>query len=37
MEVIIQATLSSRGGSAETFWTTVKNKIEERKTEMELE
>jgi hypothetical protein len=37
MEVIIQATLSNRGGSGETFWTTVKNKIEERKKEMELE
>lgn len=37
MEIIIQGTLSNRGGSSDTFWTTVKNKIEERKKEMELE
>lgn len=36
MEEVIQATLSNRGGSGETFWNTVKNKIEERKKEMEL-
>jgi hypothetical protein len=30
-------TLSNRSGSGDSFWNTVKNKIEERKKEMELE
>jgi hypothetical protein len=36
MEEAISVTLSSRGGSSDTFWNCVKLKIEERKREYEL-
>jgi hypothetical protein len=37
MEEAIGVTLSSRGGSSDTFWNFVKGKIEVRKREHELQ